>query len=154
VIQGGERAQHRIPRRDEAISGIKPVLTNADGHLKAADVLAAVGTHGYAAAHLVYAVEEAEKRWPSWRSAKSFLWQARRTEGSADLDRGVVGSRGLEKPKCERTVEPIAHANAHRRPGTGGYDRGENARASSLAVLRSVQSGPTSEERGHPKANS
>ncbi len=54
-------AKRRIPSRDQAISGIWPVLANADGHLEAADVLAAAGKHGYAVAHLVCALEEGEK---------------------------------------------------------------------------------------------
>jgi AbiV family abortive infection protein len=54
-------AKRRLPSRDQCIAGIPVVLANAEEHLEAADVLAGAGKHGFAVAHLVYALEEGEK---------------------------------------------------------------------------------------------
>jgi len=54
-------AKRRIPTREECFAGILPVLANATAHRDAADVLAGRGQHGFAVAHLIYALEESEK---------------------------------------------------------------------------------------------
>lgn len=53
--------QRRLPTRDECVAGIPLVLENADGHVAAADALAASGHVGFATAHLILALEESEK---------------------------------------------------------------------------------------------
>ncbi len=53
--------KRRLPNREEALAGVSPVLQNATAHRDAADALAAAGQHGFAVAHLVYALEESEK---------------------------------------------------------------------------------------------
>ena len=61
VIRLASMAKRRIPTREEALAGIRPVLANATAHRDAADALAATGQFGFAVAHLVYAIEESEK---------------------------------------------------------------------------------------------
>jgi AbiV family abortive infection protein len=56
--------KRRLPTSDEARRGIPVVLANAEQHLAAADLLVDAtggGNVGFAAAHLVLAIEEAEK---------------------------------------------------------------------------------------------
>ena len=54
-------SKRQIPTREQCIVGIPHVLANATAHRDAADVLAAAGRHGFAVAHLIYALEESEK---------------------------------------------------------------------------------------------
>lgn len=55
------RRRRALPAAEEALEGIPLAIANADRHLDAARLLADGELYGPAAAHLVYAIEEAEK---------------------------------------------------------------------------------------------